>query len=188
MGLLILGSIVFFGVHLLPAFPDLRGRLVARLGEGPYKGLFAVVSIVGLVALIVGFRQAPFLPVWDPPAWTRHLALLLMLPAAILMVAAYVPGRIKARLRHPFLAAVKLWALGHLLANGDLASLILFGSFFAYAVYDRIALKGRQAHGLVRVETEGPIRNDLVAVGAGVVLYAAIALWLHPLLGPAVLP
>jgi uncharacterized membrane protein len=106
----------------------------------------------------------------------------LMLPAFIFLVAAYVPGRIKARLKHPFLVAIKTWALAHLIANGDLASIILFGSFLAYAVYDRITLKRRQATGLVTVAASGPPRNDLIAVVLGAVLYGVFLVWLHKLL------
>jgi uncharacterized membrane protein len=110
------------------------------------------------------------------------VAIVLMLPAFIFLVAAYVPGKIKAKLKHPFLVAVKTWALAHLIANGDLASLILFGSFLAYAVYDRITLKSRQpAHG---VGIEGPEtpRNDVIAVVLGTALYVVFLIWLHPLL------
>ena len=99
--------------------------------------------------LVYGFARAPVIQVWSPPAWTRWVAIVLMLPAFIFLVAAYVPGRIKARLKHPFLVAIKTWALAHLIANGDLASIILFASFLAYAVYDRITLKRRQPTGLV---------------------------------------
>ncbi len=188
MTLLILGLILFLGWHLLPTRPDLRARLVARLGEGPYKGLFSLVSIAAFVLLVWGYRAAPFVPVWDPPVWMRHLTLLLMVLAAILMVAAYVPGRIKAKLKHPFLTSVKTWAVAHLLANGDLASILLFGSFLAYAVYDRISVKGRQERGLVTVAASGPVRNDVIAVVGGLVVYVVIAFWLHPLLGVPVMP
>jgi len=112
-----------------------------------------------------------------------------MLPAFIFLVAAYVPGRIKATVKHPFLVAIKTWALAHLIANGDLASIILFGSFLAYAVFDRITLKRREATGLITVPATGPPRNDLIAVVLGAVLYVVFLVWLHPLLiGTAPLP
>lgn len=183
MTLFILGLIIFFGVHLVPTLPDLRGRLVARAGEGPFKGLFSLVAIIGLVLIIWGYRDAPIVPVWDPPFWTRHVTMLLMIPAAILVVAAYVPGQIKAKLKHPFLAGVKLWAFAHLLANGDLASILLFGAFLAYGVYDRIFVKRRQERGLLTVKAEGPVRNDILAVGIGLAAYALIVVWLHPFFG-----
>jgi uncharacterized membrane protein len=114
---------------------------------------------------------------------------LLMLPAFILLVAAYVPGRIKAVVKHPMLTAVKTWALAHLLANGDLAGIILFGSFLAYAVYDRIALKHRQPTELIETPGKGSPRNDIIAVVLGIVFYVVFLIWLHPLLiGKAVVP
>ena len=182
MTLLILGIVVFLGIHLLPAFPQVRGELAGRVGENGYKILFSVLSVAGFVLLVWGFAQAPFIQVWSPPSWTRWVAIVLMLPAFIFLVAAYVPCRLKAKLKHPFLAAIKTWALAHLLANGDLASIILFGSFLAYAVYDRIALKGRQPTALVETPGAGPARNDLIAVVLGVVFYVVFLVWLHPLL------
>ena len=115
--------------------------------------------------------------------------MVLMLPAFILLIAAYVPGQIKAKLKHPFLVAIKIWALAHLIANGDLASIILFGSFLAYAVFDRIALKRRAATGLVTVAATGPARNDVISVVGGLALYVVFLVWLHPLLiGTSPLP
>jgi uncharacterized membrane protein len=152
MTLLIIGIIVFLGVHLLPTVADLRAQLVSSLGEAGYKIAFSLLSLASLALLIYGFATAPVVQLWSPPAWIRWVAIVLMLPAFIFLVAAYVPGRIRARLKHPFLVAVKTWALAHLLANGDLASMILFGSFLAYAVYDRITLKHRRPTGMVGVE------------------------------------
>jgi len=141
------------------------------------------------VLLVWGFAQAPVIQVWSPPPWTRFVAIVLMLPAFIFLVAAYVPGEIKAKLKHPFLIAIKTWALAHLIANGDLASIILFGSFLAYAVYDRITLKGRRPTGLVEVPGPGSRRNDVIAVLLGTAVYLAFLLWLHPLLiGRPVMP
>ena len=188
MTLLIIGIVVFLGFHLLPTVPGLRDQLVGRFGEGGYRALFSLLSIAGLALLIYGFAVAPVIQIWSPPAWTRWVAIVLMLPAFIFLVAAYVPGQIKAKLKHPFLVAVKTWALAHLIANGDLASLILFGSFLAYAVYDRITIKSRQPHG---VGLEGPVtpRNDVMAVVVGTALYVVFLIWLHPLLiGSAPLP
>jgi uncharacterized membrane protein len=112
-----------------------------------------------------------------------------MLPAFIFLVAAYAPGRIKAAVKHPMLAAIKIWALAHLLANGDLAGIILFGSLLAYAVYDRIALKHRQPTELIETPGPGTPRNDVIAVVVGILFYAVFLIWLHPLLiGKTVLP
>lgn len=189
MTLLIIGIIVFLGIHLLPTVPGLRERLLGRLGENGYKVFFSLLSVAGFALLVWGFARAPLIQVWSPPSWTRWVAIVLMLPAFIFMVAAYVPGQIKAKLKHPFLVAIKTWALAHLIANGDLASIILFASFLAYAVFDRITLKRREATGLITVAATGPPRNDLIAVVLGIVLYVAFLVWLHPLLiGTAPLP
>ncbi len=182
MALLIIGIVVFLGLHLLPTVPGLRGKLVEGLGENGYKALFALCSIAAFVLLVYGFAHAPAVQVWSPPDWTRWVAIVLMLPAFIFLVAAYVPGRIKAKLKHPFLVAIKTWALAHLIANGDLASIVLFGSFLAYAVYDRITLKRRPATRLIGWQAPETPRNDVIAVVLGTVLYVVFLVWLHPLL------
>jgi uncharacterized membrane protein len=183
MTILILGIIVLIGIHFVPAFPDLRDSLMARLGRNGYRALFSVVSLLGLALVVWGFAKAPVVQIWAPPVWTRHLALLLMLPVCPLLFAAYLPGKIKAKVRHPMLAAIKFWALAHLIANGDLASIILFGSFLAYAVVDRILVKRRGGAELVLAVSEAEARrNDLISLGAGLALYVAFLFWLHPLL------
>ena len=123
-----------------------RAALIARIGEGPYKVAYSLVSLVGIVLIGYGFaryRAAGMIDVWDPPRWLRHVNNLLLWPAFVCIAAAYIPGDIKRVLKHPMLVGIKLWAFGHLLANGDLGSIILFGSFLAWAVYDRITLKRR---------------------------------------------
>ena len=183
MTILILGIIVLIGIHFVPAFPDLRDSLMARLGRNGYRALFSVVSLLGLALVVWGFAKAPVVQIWAPPVWTRHLALLLMLPVFPLLFAAYLPGKIKAKVRHPMLAAIKFWALAHLIANGDLASIILFGSFLAYAVVDRILVKRRGGAELVLAVSEAEARrNDLISLGAGLALYVAFLFWLHSLL------
>jgi uncharacterized membrane protein len=183
MTILILGIIVLIGIHFVPAFPDMRDRLMARLGKSGYRALFSVVSLLGLALVVWGFAKAPVIQIWAPPVWTRYLALLLMLPVFPLLFAAYFPGKIKAKMRHPMLAAIKFWALAHLIANGDLASIILFGSFLAYAVVDRILLKRRGGAVPVLAVSEAEARrNDLISLGAGLALYVAFLFWLHPLL------
>jgi uncharacterized membrane protein len=135
------------------------------------------------VLVIWGFAKAPVIQIWSPPGWTRYLALLLMLPVFPLLFAAYLSGKIKAALRHPMLVAIKFWALAHLIANGDLASIILFGSFLAYAVVDRILLKRRgEAAPVLAVSEAEARRNDLISLGTGLALYVAFLFWLHPLL------
>ena len=189
MALLIIGIVVFLGIHLLPTFQGLRQGLIDKLGENGYKAFFSIASILGFVLLIYGYANAPYIPVWTPPVWTRHLALLLMVPAFVFIVAAYVPGRIKKAVKHPMLAAIKTWAFAHLISNGDLAGIILFGSFLAYAVYDRIALKHRQPTELIETPGPGSPRNDVIAVILGIAFYLIFLIWLHPLLiGKVVLP
>ena len=181
--LLILGLALVLGVHVLTTRRDLRASLVARLGEGGYKVAFSVVAIVGIALAAKGFsvyRATEWIDVWHPPKAMRHLTLALMLPAVILVVASYIRGRIFAKLKHPMLAGVKLWALAHLLANGDLGSIILFGSVLAWAVYDRISLTPRADAGAPPIPVGG-IGNDLIAVAVGVVAYLALALAFHPL-------
>jgi uncharacterized membrane protein len=183
MAPLLFGLVVFLGVHLIPAFPNMRAGLIAQLGETPYRIGFIVVSLISLGIVIAGYALAPVEPVWEPPVWARHLALVLMLPAFVCIAAAYIPGRIKATLKHPFLVGIKLWATAHLLANGDLASIILFGSFLAYAVADRILTKRRERLGLIETPAiSGPPRNDLIAVAVGTAIYLVFLFGLHRLL------
>lgn len=182
--LLILGLVLFLGVHVLTTRRESRARLIARLGEGLYKTLYAVVAILGLALIAKGFslyRATEWVDIWYPPKAMRHLTLALMLPATILVVAAYVRGRIYEKLKHPMLAGVKLWALAHLLANGDLGSIILFGSVLAWAVYDRISLKRRADPGSPPIPVGGVGNNDVIAVVIGVIAYLALAFAFHPL-------
>jgi len=140
------------------------------------------VSLAGLVLIVWGFahyRATGWIQIWSPPRALKHINVALMLPAVILVVAAYIRGRIYATLKHPMLAGVKLWAFGHLLANGDLGGLILFGSFLAWAVYDRISLKYRADPGAPPIPVGGPT-NDLIAVAVGFIAYLALAFAFHP--------
>lgn len=193
MTLLILGLVIFLGTHGFSMARGSRAALIARVGEGPYKGLYSLVSLIGIVLIAVGYgqyRANGYIPVWEPPVWTRHLALLLVWIAFICIFAAYLPGHIKARLKHPMLAGVKIWAFAHLLANGDLGSILLFGSILVWAVLARISAKRRDVaaeHG----GTAAPAgwRNDMLAVLVGTVGYLVFVLWLHPwLIGVPVLP
>jgi len=179
MAVLIIGLALFLGVHSIAlAAPDFRSRAIARMGEGPWKGLYAAVSAVGFVLILYGFHLARRFPVllYTPPVWMRHVTALLMLPVFPLFIAAYLPGRIKAAMKHPMLAAVKFWALAHLLANGTLADMLLFGGFLAWAVTDRISLKRR-------VQTAPTVSagrfNDAIAVVLGLALYVFFIAWAH---------
>jgi uncharacterized membrane protein len=179
MAVLIIGLALFLGIHSIAlAAPDFRSRTVARMGEGPWKGLYAAVSAVGLVLIVYGFHLARQSPVvlYTPPEWMRYGTVLLMLPVFPLLIAAYLPGRIKSAMKHPMLAAVKFWALAHLLANGTLADVLLFGGFLAWAVMDRISLKRR-------VQTVPSVSagrfNDAIAVMLGLGFYVLFIGWAH---------
>ena len=173
MTLLILGLLIFLGVHSVSIVaPQWRDAQVARLGEKPWKGLYTLLAIAGFALLVIGYGQARQAPVvlYTPPLALRHVALLLMLPVFVLLLAAYLPGRIKAAAKHPMLLATKLWATAHLLANGNLADVLLFGGFLAWAVADRISMKQRAQRPLPGAPA-GRF-NDLIAVLAGLALYA----------------
>jgi uncharacterized membrane protein len=186
MGLLILlcGLALFIGAHLFVTMRERRAALIARVGEGPYKLGFSLISVLGIVLIAYGFglyRATGWVDLWSPPRWTRHLAALLMWPAVVLLLAAYLPGYIKRAAKHPMLVGVKLWALAHLLTNGDLGSMLLFGSFLAWAVYDRIAVKRREATGQISTSpAAGGWSNDLIAVVVGTLVYLALGLVFHP--------
>lgn len=181
MLVLVLGLVVFLGGHLIPAAPAVHDRMVARLGRGPYRLVFSALSLAGFVLVVWGYglaREAGTPVLYDPPTWLRHVTLLLMVPVFVLVAAAYLPGRISAAVRHPLVTAVKLWAFAHLLANGDAASVLLFASFLAWGVIDRISLKRREAAGRVTI-ARGPVRNDFIALALGLLVYAAFVAKLH---------
>lgn len=187
MALLVAGLVLFLGIHVVPMFPAIRGSLTQKLGENGYKGLFSLVSFAGLALTIYGYGEARFdgSPVlYDPPFWLRHVTMLLMVPVFIFLVAAYMPCKIKKALKHPMLVAVKLWALSHLLANGDLASVLLFGGFFVWAVFDRISVKRRGP-----LAGQGPAAggepgrfSDVWVILIGLALYGLFVWKLHVLL------
>ena len=183
LAILILGLAVFIGAHAFVTYRDHRAAVIKRIGALPYRGLFSLVSILGVVLIGWGFatyRETGWIDVWHPPAFMRHITVLLVWPAIVLMVAAYLPGEIKRKVKHPMLAGVKLWAFAHLLANGDLGSIILFGSVLGWAVYDRISLKYRTDPGAPNIAFGG-IRNDVLAVIVGTIFYLALGLVFHPL-------
>ena len=184
MGLpvMILGLVLFLGVHTLTTRRDLRARLIASTGEGGYKIGYALASVAGLALIVWGFahyRATGWIDVWYPPKALKHVTVALMLPAVILVVAAYIRGRIYTAVKHPMLAGVKLWAAAHLIVNGDLGGIILFGSFLAWAVFDRISLKRRSDAGSPPIPVGG-VGNDLIAVAVGIVAYLALGFAFHP--------
>ena len=179
---LLLGLALFLGSHAVRLVADgWRTRQVARLGLGPWMGLTAVVALAGLVLIVHGYAAARAAPVvlWLPPIWTRHAAALLTLPAFVLVAAAYVPGsRLRARVGHPMVLGVVLWAAAHLLANGTLADLVLFGAFLGWATASFVTSR-RRDRAAGTVPDRGPAWRDAVAVGVGLLAWAAFAFWLH---------
>jgi uncharacterized membrane protein len=180
---LLSGLVLFFGPHSAAiAMPERRASLIRRYGPGLWKIAYSVLSLLGLVLIIVGFGMARQHPVvlYVPPAWLRHLTFLLMLPVFPLLLAAYLPGAIRRRTRHPMLAAVKCWAAAHLLANGLLVHVLLFGSFLLWAVLDRISLRDRASPPAAGLPASR--YNDLVAVVLGLLLYGLMVWRGHALI------
>ncbi|MBT8472540.1 MAG: NnrU family protein [Marinicaulis sp.] len=177
MSFYLAGLIIFFGSHFFTAFArGPREILVTKLGAGPYRGLYSLVALIGFALIIFGWRGADTTIIYTPPLWMRHVTYLLVLVAFILLASSMLPaGKIAAGAKHPMLAGVKLWAFAHLLVNGDERSLLLFGSFLAFAVIDRIVVKRRG----VESPTAGPIKNDVIAIAVGAGLYIFVAFYAH---------
>ena len=194
MMVLIVGLVLFLGVHLLPTSPELRDDLKERLGANTYRAVFSLLSLAGFIIIVLGYHKLQLHPgknpvLWDPPVWTRHIAAGLMLPAMVFLVASLIPSRIRTTIRHPMLTAIKIWALAHLIANGDLGALLLFGSFLAFAVYDRISVKKRADLGPLGTAEPTSALNDVLVVVIGVALYAALLFGGHHwLIGVSPLP
>ena len=182
MTVLILGLVLFLGAHSVRIFADgWRTRTVARVGAGTWKGLYTVVSIAGLALIVWGFAQAKQQPVvlWQPPVAMKHLNSLFTLLAFVFLAAAYVPrNQIRARLHHPMVLGVKLWAFGHLLATGKRADVVLFGAFLLWAILDFRAARQRD-RALGTTYPPGTLPGTLIAVVVGVVAWAVFAFWLH---------
>jgi len=182
MLMLITGLVIFLGLHSSRIFAEpLRTRLIAARGEKTFKGIYALLSIMGFVLIVYGYGEARLAPtmLWSPPTWTRHIAALLTLPAFIMLVAAYVPRNpINAKLGHPMLIATKTWATAHLLANGSLAALVLFGSFLLWAALCFRAARQRDRAAGTTYASGGGARLALVVI-IGVAAWAAFAFYLH---------
>ena len=183
--LLVAGLLIFLGVHSLRLFaPAWRERTLARLGEPAYKGLYSLISLAGFALIVWGYGQTRYAPLvlWTPPTGLRHLAALLTLGAFVLFAAAYVPrNRLKARWGHPMLLGTKLWAVAHLLSNGNLADVLLFGSFLAWATANFVASRRRDR----AAGTRQPLSTrtgTTVAVLVGAAFWVLFAFWLHALL------
>ena len=184
MTILVIGVAIFIGVHLVPTFSSFRSGLIDRIGAGPYKGLFSLGALLGLVLMVVGFGRAEFVPVWQPPSWGRHVPQVLMFPSFVLLAGANMRSNLKRFVRHPMLLGICLWSVGHLFANGDQASVILFGGLGGFALFDMWSANRRRAlDSIQRVA----FKFDVILLAAGAVAYIALAL-LHPFLfGVAVL-
>ena len=182
MGILVLGLVLFLGIHSTRVFADgWRSATIAKMGALPWKGVYSVISIATFLLIIYGYGQARQQPVvlWTPPAGMKHLTALLMLPVFVLFVATYVPrNQIKAKLHHPQVLSVKLWALAHLLSNGNLADVLLFGGFLAWAVLSFRAARQRDRAANV-VYPAGTLSGTLVCLGVGLAVYLAFVFGLH---------
>lgn len=176
MLLLILGMVIFFTVHLIPTFVDLRQKLIEWKGAAVYKTGYSSAALVGLTLIIIGKDRAAHVPVWDPPGWAYLVTQITMLIALILLLAAYIPTNLKRVMRHPFLTGLTLWALSHLLVNGDLASIVLFGGFGVFALFDMWSSNRRGAE---KADRKIPLWRDMVLVVIGIIVYSVI-LHLHP--------
>jgi uncharacterized membrane protein len=187
MTILILGLVLFLGVHCVGLFaPGWRRQRIASMGMGPWKGLYSLVALAGFVLIIWGFQRARLEPVllYASPAWLNHLNALFSLIAFVLVTAAYVPGnRIKAKIGHPMVAGAKIWAFGHLLAIGFLRDAVLFGAFLVWAIAAFAILRRRdRANGVTY--PAGTLKGDVITLVVGVVAWALFAFWLHgPLIG-----
>lgn len=183
MLILILGIIVFLGVHSLPIFHETRARLIERFGLGPFKAFYSLVAAIGFALIVWGFhlyRAEGLIAVWTPPRWMRHVTVLLMWFAFVALACMNpAPGLIRGWLGHPMLVAIKIWALAHLLINGDAGGMLLFGSFLAWAVFDRISVNKRGDVGAPRIKSF--TRADGIALGLGTAAYMAM-IALHPFL------
>lgn len=181
MLVLVTGLVLFFAAHSVAIVaPFWRDRVVLLVGALQWKGLYALIAVTGFVALVWGYglaRQTPIV-VYTPPHWLRYITFVLMLPVFPLALAAYLPGKIKSATRHPLLAATKFWATAHLLSNGTLAAVLLFGSFLAWAMADRISLRGRRAAPPLQTLPASRF-NDAIAVAGGLVLYGVFVWRLH---------
>lgn len=175
MTLMIAGLLIFFAIHMVPWSGALRESLVSKMGLNPYKGVFSLIALAGIVLIVIGKGQAAFVSVWDPSPQLQHLTRLLVLAGFILLPAAHMKTNIKRFTRHPMLWGVVLWGVGHLLANGDRASMVLFGSF---VVYSLAAMASANARGASKSVERYGIGKDLMVVVAGVVAYLVL-MWLH---------
>ncbi|QUS57513.1 NnrU family protein [Pseudovibrio brasiliensis] len=185
MTLLISGLAAFFAVHLIPSFTGLRESLVQRLTFNGYRGIYTLVSLGGLVAVVYGFGAAwhgDYTPWYVPPSWGRHVTMLLMLPVFPLFFASQLKGNITRVTKHPLINATKLWAVAHLFANGELYSVVLFGSFLIWAIIVRITIAKRERITPPNRDYPNAMKNDVISVGLGLIFYGLFVWKLHAIL------
>lgn len=184
MTILILGLLVFLGIHLFPTLPSVRVRFIDRIGEGGYKTLFSLIALIGIILIAMGMGKRVIIQLWEPPTFLSHFAVVLMLPVFILLAAAYIPCNMKRFTRHPMLWGVALWASAHLLANGDLGSIILFASFLVYSLYDMWSANRRGAEKSTKI---WPLIYDTGVAAFGILVYV-LFFFLHPyIIGVAII-
>jgi uncharacterized membrane protein len=179
---MIAGLFLFLGTHSIRIFADdWRSRQINQRGETLWKGVYSLVAITGFVLIVTGYAETRLDPhvIWLPPQWLKQTVAILLLPTFVLLIAAYLPGtKIKSASGHPMVASVKLWAFAHLLANGNLADIILFGSFTVWAIFDYRASRRRDKKSGVGYPSTG-ISRDMIAISAGIVIWIAFAVFLH---------
>jgi uncharacterized membrane protein len=179
MTLLVLGLVLFLGTHAVSMLRGPRAAVIGRLGENGFKGLYTLISLIGFGLIIWGFgsyRASGYIPVWTPPVWLRHLSALLLLPVLPLIFSAYAKGFVKARLKHPMILGVKVWSLAHLLSNGDLGSMLLFGGFLLWSVLAFMSMRRRPEQAPAFVPNPG---QDAAAILAGLIAWLALVSGLH---------
>lgn len=179
MYLLILGISIFIGIHLVSGLVDFRRKIIASLGEGRYKGLYSLIALVGIILIVYGKSVSEYKPIWEPPVWSKNVVVVIMVLSFYLFAAADMKSNIKRYTRHPMLWGVALWSGAHLFANGDLASILLFGSFFVFSLF---AMYSANIRGATKQEAKYPLTKDVVSVIAGLVAYGIFVKYLHPYL------
>ena len=181
LAILILGLVVFLGSHVFVTFRGARDALITRLGRNGYRGLFSLVALIGLILIVRGYgdyRAHEWVQVWMPPAFMKHITVVLMLLAVIFITTTYVPTHIRAWVKHPMVTSVKTWALAHLLSNGDLGSIILFGAFLAWGGYARVAAKRRGDRGFITPSAGWS--KDIIVIIVGVIVFLLLGYYFHP--------
>jgi len=183
MTTLLVGIILFFSIHAIPMLPNVKTALLGRLGENRFKGIFSLFAIAGFVTIIFGMGEAPVQPLWTPPYWAHYVTNLAMPVAFCLLVAAYVPSNIRRIIRNPMLSAVLLWSVAHLASNGDLASMLLFGSFGIFSIADIISVNRRST---AVAAAKKPAYFDGLVIVAGLIAFWLVRYYHQSLFGVAV--